>query len=177
MLRKHCFSECSPFACICEKKFLFPSPNYFRNILVPATNVACIRVKRETLLQKHFTQCLRSTISSFRGLDSLSSLLSHFRGGGGGGGTVGSDFPTSRTLYSGFPPHSFVVSESVCFFYCKFISYFSRLPTPWISGLPPSLLPSPDPLDIPSPTFSSPASSRLFPTLPGFPLPVPLQIT
>ena len=77
-------------------------------------------------------------------------IAEFYSGGGGGGGDRGSEFPTSHTLYSQFPPPSLVVHASVCFFYCKilhnvanFISYFSRLPPPWVSHLPPSLVPPP----------------------------------
>ena len=68
----------------------------------------------------------------------------------GGGGTRRSEFPSSPTSYSRFPPPSLLVPASVCFFYheilcnvVKFISYFSQLPPPWVSRLLPSLLPPP----------------------------------
>ena len=66
----------------------------------------------------------------------------------GVGGRGGSEFPASHTLYSRFLTPSLVAPASVCFFYCeklrnvaKFVSYFSRIPPPWVSRLLPSLLP------------------------------------
>ena len=71
-----------------------------------------------------------------------------------GVGGQGSEFPASCTVYSWFLPPTLVVPAAVCFFYCeilrnvaKFISYFSRIPPPWVSSLlspvhfPPPLLP------------------------------------
>ena len=75
--------------------------------------------------------------------------LRNFPGLWGGRGDRGSEFPAFRTLYSRFPPPSLVVSRLCVLFLLQNIAQCCSFPIspdsppPWISRLPPSLLPPP----------------------------------
>ena len=76
--------------------------------------------------------------------------LNRVRGGGGGGG--GQGVWISRFPYLVLPVHApFLSGSLLCVLFllrniaqcCEFIFYSSQLPPPWVSRLPPSLLPPP----------------------------------
>lgn len=69
-------------------------------------------------------------------------------GGGGGAGRVG--LFAFLTMHSWSPPHHFHSGCRLCvLFLLQTFSYFSRLPPPWVSHLPPRLLLLP--VDVPPP--------------------------
>ena len=94
------------------------------------------------------------------------------RGGGeGGGGAGGLHFPLPVPCLPG-PSPFLVVPSSVCFLYreelrnvMKFISYFNRLPPPWISRLSSCLL-------LPPVDFSTPLLSYPWVSVPLTPTPL-----